>query len=157
MFMLKPILQISSKHLILQTRKLNSKERKSLAEVVDKSYLCPLKVNLVLKPLIWEKTDFLQGNEQRGIKNWNPYGWEGSGKSLCVWWEESTGMFKKEIHQKTVKKVRMKAKGFYRLTGAGTERNNFRNCVGWTPCKANDEKDIFRDKEKNDLEKSSGC
>ena len=31
-------------------------------------------------------------------------------------------MFKKEIHQKTVKKVRMKAKGFYRLTGAGTER-----------------------------------
>lgn len=149
MFMLKQILQISSNHLILQTRKLNSKERKSLAEVVDKSYLCPLKVNLVLKPLIWEKTDFLQGNEQRGIKNWNPYGWEGSGKSLCVWWEESTGMFKKEIHQKTVKKVTG--------PGAGTERNNFRNCVGWTPCKANDEKDIFKDKEKNDLEKSSGC
>lgn len=39
---------------------------------------------------------------------------------MCVWWEESTGMFKKEIHQKTVKKVRMKAKGFFRLTGAGT-------------------------------------
>ena len=35
---------------------------------------------------------------------------------VCVWWEESTRMFKKEIHQKTVKKVRMKAKGFYRLT-----------------------------------------
>lgn len=51
----------------------------------------------------------------------------------------------------------MKAKGFHRLTRAGTERKTFRNCVGWTPWKANDEKDISKDKEKKDLEKSSGC
>lgn len=39
-------------------------------------------------------------------------------------------MLRKEVHQKTVKKVRMKAKGFHRLTRAGTERKTFRNCVG---------------------------
>lgn len=104
MFMLKPILRISSKHLILQTRKLNSKERKSLAEVVDKSYLCPsLKVNLVLKPLIWRKNRFLQGNEQRekigthmAEKKWKIF--------LCVWWEESTGMFKRKFIRKLLRR-----------------------------------------------------
>lgn len=41
--------QIPSIHLTLQAGKLNSKERKSLTEVVDKSYLCSLNVNLGLK------------------------------------------------------------------------------------------------------------
>lgn len=63
-------------------------------------------------------------------------------------------MFKKEIHQKTVKKVRMKAKGFNRLARIEPERANFRNCVDWTPWQVNHVKDISQ--EKKDLEKSSG-